>query len=193
MNVPNLEILNTQRQSSQYVRDKRAVGKPIITAEQVRDRFKCDLETGKLTYRFSTGGVRKDAVAGTLTPQGYNQVFIDYWSFRSSRVIYLYVTGEWPPVGYYMDHIDGNRSNDRWENLRLATPTENARNRQTCRRNTTGVLGVHPIIGTAKFGAEIGYEGKNVKLGRFECIADAAAARCEAERHYFGVWARGAK
>lgn len=71
-----------------------------------------------------------------------------------------------------------------------ATPVENARNRGLCRRNTSGKVGVHPILASGLWGAEIGMNGRNIKLGRFECQAAAIAARCEAERHYFGDFAR---
>lgn len=49
---------------------------------------------------------------------------------------------------------------------------------------------MHPILASGLWGAEIGVGGRNVKLGRFECQEAAIAARCEAERHYFGDFAR---
>ncbi len=182
--------MNLQLQSSQYVREKRAQGRPIITAEYVRSIINYQPDTGKMTSLVKRGGLRVDQEVGTIIPQGYRQIFIGYWSYRASRLAYLIMEGEWPPDGLFMDHIDGDRANDKWSNLRLATPQQNARNRKPCKRNTTGIVGVHPVKRNGQWGAEIGVDGSNIKLGCFECQADAVEARCKAERHYFGEFAR---
>ncbi|MCP4182404.1 MAG: HNH endonuclease [Hyphomicrobiales bacterium] len=139
------------------------------------------------TWRQQRPGCVPGRIAGTIA-NGYRQIEIDYKLFRASRLAWLYMTGEWPEN--LVDHINGKRDDDRWCNLRAATYQENARNKQPGKRNTTGVVGVHPVKRNGQWGAEIGVDGRNVKLGCFECVEDAAAARCQAEKHYFGEFAR---
>ena len=113
---------------------------------------------------------------------------IDGKLYKVSRLAFLYVTGSWPEN--LVDHINGIRDDDRWCNLREATFQQNAQNKAPCRRNTSGKVGVYPVKANGKWGAEIGVGGKNIKLGCFEAKDDAIEARCLAERHYYGDFAR---
>lgn len=162
-----------------------------LTAERAREVLNYDPETGAMTVKLWRPGCRKAGeLAGTLY-RGYWRIQIDGKLYKRSRLAWLMMTGAWPR--HFIDHIDGNRSDDRWCNLREATPAQNARNRGKSNRNTSGKVGVHPVKATGKWGAEICVNGRNLKLGAFECRADAVAARCEAERHHFGAFARGAQ
>lgn len=171
------------------VRQKRAEGRPDLTRERVLELLNYDPKTGAFRHRKTRGGCETGTEAGTISPDGYRLLYIDYFQWRASRIAWLIMTGNLPPAGMLVDHRDGDRSRDAWENLRLATHAQNARNRGKCRRNTSGKVGVHPI-NDLLWGAEIGVNGKNVKLGRFECKEAAIEARCEAERHYFGAFRR---
>lgn len=172
------------------IRRERAKGRPELTRDREVELLDIDPQKGEIRHRKSRGGKRAGDIAGTLN-QGYRIIFVDYWPYKASHLIWLYVTGELPSDGMVIDHINGIRADDRWKNLRLATHAENARNRGKCGRNTSGKVGVHPI-NDLLWGAEIGVGGKNIKLGRFECKEAAIEARCAAERHYFGEFARRA-
>lgn len=63
-------------------------------------------------------------------------------SFIVARVIWAWMTGEWPEKGYYIDHIDQDPTNNRWDNLRLVSPAENGQNYRRRKDNTSGVTGV---------------------------------------------------
>ncbi|MEN0088143.1 MAG: HNH endonuclease signature motif containing protein [Pseudomonadota bacterium] len=102
---------------------------------------------------------------------------------------WLMQTGEPAPDHLYVDHKDGNRSNDAWDNLRLVTPAQNNQNRNPVSSNSSGRLGVYEL-GNRKFSAEIWADGEHHRLGRFECIEAAIEARCEAEKHHFGSFRR---
>jgi hypothetical protein len=121
----------------------------------------------------------------------YVQICIDGENYKAHRVIWLWMTGEWPEC--LVDHRDGDGLNNRWRNLRAATYAQNAWNKRPGKRNTSGYVGVCPDKASGKFEACIGIDGRTVHLGKFECITDAVAIRCEAERHYFGDFARQAK
>lgn len=173
------------------VREKRAHGRPALTRDRLTKLLTYYPEVGVFRHKVSRGGQRDGDVAGTISPSGYRLIFLDYFQWRASHLAWLYMTGRFPPPGMLVDHRDCERANDRWNNLRLATPAQNARNRLPCGRNTTGKVGVHPISDDL-YGASIGVGGRNIHLGRFRCLDDAVAVRCEAERHYFGEFARDA-
>ncbi len=123
--------------------------------------------------------------AGTIS-MGYRQIQIDGILCRASRLVWLYQTGAFPADGLFVDHINGVRDDDRWSNLRLATPAQNARNRRPKEgRKACGVYRSGNL-----FQAIIEADGVRHQLGCFKCEETAIAARCEAERHYFGDFAR---
>lgn len=160
------------------------LGQPILTAERAREVLSYDPESGVLTWRVSRPGTSAGTVAGTFC-EGYLQVQIDYRFYRAHRVIWLMVTGEWPT--HNVDHRNRKRADNRWLNLREATPLQNARNKSPSRANTSGVVGVSRA--GRKWGAYIGLDNRIIHLGCFEAKDDAVEARCRAEQHYFGEFA----
>jgi hypothetical protein len=66
-------------------------------------------------------------IAGTTRPDGRRQISIDNLTYLASRLAWLYMTGRWPKEE--IDHIDRDKGNDRWENLREATHQQNQLNR----------------------------------------------------------------
>jgi len=175
------------------VQKVRKLGKPEFTAKYIRSiiDYQHEAENGPMLSLVDRGNLSVGQQVGTITPNGYRQVFIKYWGFKASRLAYLMMTGDWPPAGMMMDHIDGDRANDKWSNLRLATPQQNARNRRPCKRNKSGKVGVCVGIDPDKWTAHITVNDKTTVLGSFECIDDAIAARCKAEKHLFGAFRRG--
>ena len=101
--------------------------KPLPTTEEIKDKFSYDPETGVLTHNHSVGGVAKYSEAGTINQKGYRQVCMNKKVFLAHRLIYKLMTGKDPVE--VLDHKDGNRCNNRWENLRPATWQENNWNR----------------------------------------------------------------
>jgi len=115
------------------------------TAQRVRFLLHYNPETGVFTRRVPVRAQPKAQagdVAGYRNPQGYIKIRIDGIQFMASRLAWLYQTGTWPLA--IVDHRDGNRSNDAWDNLRLATRTQNNCNRGKQRVNTSGFKGVCP-------------------------------------------------
>lgn len=85
-----------------------------------------------------------------------------------------------------IDHIDGDISNNRKENLRVRTQSENNMNKKVQSNNTTGFVGVTWHSKQKMWNAMIDYEDERIELGSFYYLRNAMRARVEAEKKYFG-------
>lgn len=88
------------------------------------------------------------------------------------------MTGRYPT---FVDHINGNRSDNRWSNLREVTKSENSKNMALLNTNKSGVAGVFWNKGKKKWTARIESEGVTTHLGHFESLDRAAEVRKQAE------------
>lgn len=104
------------------------------------------------------------------------------------RVIWALERGEWPAGE--VDHINCDPSDDRLENLRLATSSQNKANRRKTKANKAGVKGVLPY--RDKFTAQIAVGGVSRHLGVFDTVEAAGAAYASAAMSSFGEFARSA-
>lgn len=113
----------------------------------------------------------------TINPGGYHCSAMPWGPTLAHRAIWAIVTGEWPQQ--QLDHIDGDRANNRWANLRLATASENSRNKALRSDNSSGACGVYLVRG--KWQASVRVSGRNKSLGYFHDKDDAIAARRKAD------------
>ncbi|CAN7604802.1 HNH endonuclease [Bosea sp. LjRoot237] len=142
-----------------------------------------DPETGKFLYvRDRLGRHRKRAgeEAGGYSA-GYVLISINGDVFSAHRLAWKIMTGRDPKE--IVDHIDGNRSNNAWSNLREATHAENSRNRKPNRNSNVGKKGVsfHPETGTYLV---------NIRVSGFTTIQSAADAYDKCAKILFGDFAR---
>jgi hypothetical protein len=100
------------------------------------------------------------------------------------------MTGSWPLID--VDHRDTNRGNDRWENLRLATSSQNAANGKLRSTNKSGAKGVHYDKARGKWVARTMKDYRHIFLGRFGSIEEAQAAYAAASSEVFGEFAKAA-
>jgi hypothetical protein len=107
--------------------DKRLISN-LVSQNFVKfdNLFRYDEETGQLFWKVRGRGRQLNRPAGNYNDQGYRIVMIEYKNYRASRIIWLLKTGYWPKNE--IDHIDRNRKNNRFENLRDVTRSENAFN-----------------------------------------------------------------
>lgn len=147
--------------------------------QELRRLFAYDGTTGALTRRVSTArNVKAGDAVGTLM-HGYLYARVEGRMQAVHRIVWAMVSGEWPQA--MVDHIDGDRANNRFSNLRLADASLNGQNqRRAHRQNKTGLLGVGVVSGA--FTAQIKHDGRKVHLGRFASAEDAHAAYLEAKR-----------
>ena len=97
------------------------------------------------------------------------------------------MTGKWPI--HQVDHINGMRADNRWHNLRDATPLQNARNRRPTKATGSGRVGVCFDRNRSKWSAYIGIDNRTISLGFYADIEEAVAARVMAEKIHFGEYA----
>ena len=122
------------------------------------------------------------SIAGTIK-DGYFNLSIFNRSYKAHRVAWLYYYGYIP--NQIIDHVDGNRLNNKITNLRLSNKILNAQNRKRAQINSkSGVLGVVWREDTKKWSARIKIGDKYKSLGSFNDITSAESAYLKAKRKY---------
>jgi hypothetical protein len=131
------------------------------------------------------------SVVQSKTVDGYTRVRLDNGFFRAHRIIYAIHSGQWPEESAQIDHLNGKRSDNRPENLRLVGQYVNQQNRTSlCTRNRSGVAGViwNKNRGKWMAYAKNSINKKQVYLGLFSDIDDAQKARHKfVEENYPGL------
>ncbi len=159
----------------------------MLTACEVRHLFRYDPKTGRLSWRISpSNNVKVGQEAGSLTKWSYRQVRVKRRDHKAHRIIWLYMTGRWPQE--QIDHIDGDGLNNRWNNLREATPLQNQANRRVNHNNKLQVKGVDLYQG--RYRAQIRMGGKKCFLGSFGTPEEAQTAYQEAAVRLHGDYAK---
>jgi len=168
--------------------------KPLPPLEELKEFLDYNPDTGVITWIKNRSGVKLGQVAGTINTLGY--VIILFTPYRSKlkhsekfilahRVAYYMYYGV-DPLEKMIDHIDGNRSNNKINNLRLATNQQNLFNQGLSKNNTSGIKGVSWSNEKQKWVAQIFLNGRNIILGRYTHKEDAIKTRKEAEINYHG-------
>ena len=142
-----------------------------LTVDLLNHLFEYDKETGNLIWKIQQRGIRKGSIAGSVKSHGYLCVGINYNSYRAHRLIFLMHKGYLPKT---IDHINGDKLDNRIENLRAATVGQNQHNRKTNANNTSGYKGVWWNKASKKWAAGIKLEGKRIHLGYFDNVEEAA-------------------
>lgn len=131
--------------------------------------------------RWNTRYARKEAFTA-LSSTGYREGAIFRRTFKAHRVAWLLFHGRWPEG--QIDHINGNRADNRICNLRDVTQTENNRNQTISLHNSSGFCGVFWHQRQRKWCARVGVSGKQVHLGSFDSFDEAVSARQRANVDY---------
>lgn len=128
---------------------------------------------GELFWKVDRRKTKPGQKAGRTKSNGYCEVRLNGKLYGTHRLIFLMMHGCLPKM---IDHIDGNPSNNRIENLRGATHAENMRNSRTPRNNTSGYKGVTLDKTSGKWIAQCVVDKQKFHLGLYEDIHDAAEA-----------------
>lgn len=151
--------------------------------DRLHELFDYDPDTGDLTRRIGVRGSPKGTVIGTTRPNGYKVAVVDGKPYRVHRLVWMYHHGD---IQHEVDHINRDKGDNRIENLRLCTRTENVRNAVG---KGPGYKGVSFCKQTGKWVAQITVNYRNKKLGRFITQEDAALAYNTAASEHFGEFA----
>jgi hypothetical protein len=156
----------------------------MIDANEVSEYLTYNSETGILRRAKTTGRTgqhKKGERAGHLAKDGYWTISINGKAYKSHRLAFALMTGRWPKE--QLDHINGDKSDNRWINLREATQSQNQWNVGKKRKNTSGYTGVLPCNG--KWRACISHNKQRVHIGLFPTaeLAHAAYLKKRSELH----------
>lgn len=176
--------------------------KDLPSPDDLRKVLRYDLLTGRMFWRERDASLFSDAGYGGAIgeaarwnarfagaeafleeDQGYRRGKVFGVRIRAHRAAWAIETGEWPDCA--IDHINCDRSDNRWENLRLATSAENARNRRISTRNLSGFKGVSWDDRTKSWVALVA-----ARIGRFDTPEEAHNACVVARDYLHGTFAR---
>lgn len=153
-----------------------------ICQAELKRLFTYSQDSGLLTWNINKRGVRAGDKAGCVDSAGYIKIMIDGVEYRAARLAFIYMTGKSPDM--YIDHINGDKSDNRWCNLRAVTPAENCRNQRLQKNNKSGINGVGWHRVSSKWRATIKVNSRMIHLGLFYDKFDAICARKTAEMKY---------
>ena len=155
----------------------------MITQELLKELLHYDPLSGIFTNKVNRGTrAIKGEQAGHVDTQGYVIINIDYKKYAAHRFAYLYMTGDFPKND--IDHIDHNKSNNKWSNIRSVSIGDNSKNLPKRKDNTSGFTGVSWSKNRNRWRAEITVNKKIVRLGEFFDLSDAINARKQANIKY---------
>lgn len=160
----------------------------LLTTDRVRELLIYEASTGTFRWRVdrANGRIPAGSRAGSVTAGGYIEIYIDGLRCLGHRIAVLYIAGRWPP--YQVDHIDRDRSNNAWRNLREATNEQNQANKAARSDNRIGFKGVKRCRGM--YQARIRIAGVDRHLGTFATPEEASATYRRAAELSFGEFAR---
>lgn len=157
-----------------------------LTQARLKELVSYDEKTGifrRLVYLASK--TRAKDPMGSVDSHGYLWASVDGKVHRLHRLAILYMTGKMPPSSIDIDHVDMNRANNAYANLRVVDRATNMQNKRAASANNkTGFLGVFLHKKLKKYTAQIRFGGKNRHLGLFETPELAHEAYLKAKRKF---------
>jgi hypothetical protein len=159
-----------------------------LTVDELRRVLDYDPKTGIFRWKSKASKfshARIGGIAGSTQSRGYVQIMLNGKFYVAHRLVWLYVYEEWP-LGQ-VDHINGVRSDNRVENLRLASQSENQGNRRIQYNTKSGYKGV--VRHGSGWRASIRKDGVPYRIGTYATPEEAHIAYCEMAKKLHGVFA----
>jgi hypothetical protein len=155
-----------------------------LTQDRLRDALRYDSESGEFIWNIPSRYKPEliGAKAGSVSRYGYIEIRIGRRLYKAHRLAWLYVHGRWPDDA--LDHIDGNRQNNRIANLREASYAENSQNHSLRRNNSSGHQGVCFDALRGKWVAQLNVGKRNVLRKRYAAKDEAISAYLDAKRMF---------
>jgi hypothetical protein len=165
----------------------------LLDQSEIKRILSYDPQTGELKWRLRADRDRSwnhrfvGEIAGAVLTNGYRYINFNGKLHTAHRVAWLYMIGEWPAS--QVDHVNRDRADNRWANLRLATQSENSANQGLRTNNKSGIRGVSWDKKKRNWVAMITVNYKQKRLGNFATLEEAAEARRLAEDTHHGDFA----
>lgn len=153
-----------------------------LTLERLQQLVEYNKDTGVLTRLVDCSNTRAGDVAGTMRPDGYWTMVIDYKRYLNHRLAWFLTYGKWPEN--LIDHIDGDPSNNRLSNLRECDHSKNHMNRRKATKNKSGYKGV--VKNHNFWSPSVKIDGKTVYLGCFKTPEEAHEVYCAKAKELHG-------
>ena len=157
----------------------------ILTSVRLHEVLQYFPKTGKFSRRVPAANAAAGARFGCPAKNKYLRGRVDGALYYSHRLAWLYMTGSWP-IGD-VDHIDGDRANNAWENLRESSRAQNCQNIERASISSSGVKNVYFDRPSSRWQVKIMRNYKSKSYGYFETIQEAelVAIRAKQEAHEF--------
>lgn len=155
----------------------------MITQKQIKELIHYDKDSGVFTWKVDRQNIaKKGMVAGSSASDNYLVLTLFNKQYKAHRIAWMYEYGHFPKDN--IDHINGNKKDNRIINLRDVTSLINHKNMSIDKRNKSGKTGVTWHKLSKKWITNISVDKRLVHLGYFENIEDAIKVRQEAENKY---------
>lgn len=175
MSLSELQKQNVAQESA-GLKNAGIKRKRHISQERLKEVLDYNPCTGIFTWMIRIGARANIGVKpGTVDNGGYLKIVINGQAFMAHRLAWIYVYGG-DISSSEVDHINGDRLDNRIENLRLANRNENSWNQKIKASNTSGVKGVSWDKTAKKWRAQCMVNGVKCFIGRFNSISDAERA-----------------
>lgn len=151
--------------------------------ENVLKTFQYDPEQGKLFWKIKrSNNTDVGDEAGWVSSDGYRKVRFESKEVRAHKIIFFIEHGFTPDI---IDHINGNKLDNRISNLRACSKSQNGMNRGKQKNNSSGVSGVCWNKSANKWQSYIKVDGKQIYLGVFadKLAAAEAVSKARTELH----------
>ena len=144
-----------------------------------------------LRWKIDRPHCKKDSLAGSVNSEGYSQITIQGDNYYCHRIAYMLIHSiDTLSSEIILDHVDGNKANNRPDNLRLANKSTNGMNRGKQANNSSGFKGVSFRKDRNKWLAKITKDGKAQHLGLFDSKEKAALAYRQAASEIHGDFSK---
>ena len=162
----------------------------MVTQERLKELF--DYQDGQLIWTVKKAqSIKIGTAAGwanrDVHGQQYMNIELDGKSYKSHRLVFMYHHGYFPKR---VDHIDGNRFNNRIENLREVTASQNAQNSKFRKNNKSGFKNVHFEKRNQKWRVLLQVDGVAKSFGYYDDVELAGLVAAEARDKFCGQYAR---
>lgn len=155
--------------------------------DKIKSVIEYNQETGVFTWKVKRGCMSAGSVAGSLQSNGYLRLQVLGDEFLAHRLAFLMMTGSIPDE---VDHLDGDRINNSWSNLRAASRTENCHNTSLRVNNKSGFKNVNWHPGMRKWEVQVRVEGMKCRFGYYDDIELADLVAQEVRSKYHKEFAR---